>query len=136
MKHCRQIELCVNRTADCIPQATKCPWAILLIRPQTLDFPQHSGGNTRGVRRHQLAFCKVRGNKFPNAEDIAAFRQTPTKPSGKQSSDRITSRNAMRSAGGITNFRSRINSEAPEDGGGEVCRSDRIGFRIGSNTIT
>ncbi len=136
MKHCQQIKLCLDRTADCVPLPTNYPWAILLIVPQRSVFPTHSSQNTCNSVRHKLAFCKRRGNKFPQAEDFAAFWQNPTRASPKQSSDRITNCNAMRSPSGITDFTRRINSEAPEDGSSEVCRRDRIGLRISSNTIT
>ena len=59
------------RTADGIPKATFCPWAIPLIVPRMTESPTHLPGNTSADFRHQQRLNTPRGKEFLHAEDFA-----------------------------------------------------------------
>ncbi len=58
------------RTADAIPKATFCPWAIPLIVVRTTEFPAHLPENASPAFHHSQAFNTPRGKEFRHAEDF------------------------------------------------------------------
>jgi hypothetical protein len=59
------------RTADGIPKAKFCPWAIPLIVPGITEFPKHLPGNSSADFRHQQTLNTRRGKEFLHAEAFA-----------------------------------------------------------------